>query len=92
MRHIAFDRLHNFRDVGGTAPTSRPPSPDVDPVRFLADRNAEVLVDGVAPAEAMRLTLKELAATHGSAHDYARDRLGADDALLAALRAGLLDP
>jgi len=46
----------------------------------------------VAPAEAMRLTLKELAATHGSAHDYARDRLGADDALLAALRAGLLDP
>jgi protein-tyrosine phosphatase len=242
MRHIGFDRLHNFRDVGGystsdgravqwrrlyrsdglgklagadlakfhtlgvktvidlrypeeIARRGRVPdypglvyhnlsiehrpykqatiAPDVEPVRFLADRNAEVLADGVvelaqalaaiasaesapvvihcaagkdrtgllaalvlalvgvddediiadyaltelaadkfiadwqarptnppitwpayghAPAEAMRRTLKELAATHGSAHDYARDRLGADDALLAALRARLLDP
>jgi protein-tyrosine phosphatase len=242
MRHIAFDRLHNFRDVGGYSTSDGRPvqwrrlyrsdglgklggadwekfqtlgvrtvidlrhpeevvrrgrvpeypgltyhnlsiehrpykqatiAPDVEPVRFLADRNAEVLVDGMvelgqalaaiasaestpvvihcaagkdrtgllaalvlalvgvddediiadyaltelaaekfiadwrarpgnppitwpaygrSPAEAMRLTLKELAATHGSTHDYARDRLGADDALLAALRARLLDP
>ena len=91
MRHIAFDRLHTRRRRH-RAYKQATIAPDVEPVRFLADRNAEVLVDGVAPAEAMRLTLKELAATHGSAHDYARDRLGADDALLAALRAGLLDP
>ncbi|MEV4617225.1 tyrosine-protein phosphatase [Asanoa sp. NPDC049573] len=242
MRHLPFERLHNFRDVGGystsdgstvqwrrlyrsdglgklagadwvafqalgvrtvidlrnpeeIARRGRVPdhpglayhnlsiehrpfkqatlAPDVEPVRFLADRNAEVLVDGAAeiaqalavialaentpvvihcaagkdrtgllaalvlslvgvgdedivadyaltglaaekfvadwhanpanpritwpayghaPAEAMRLTLKELAATHGSVHDYARDRLGVDDALLVALRATLLDP
>jgi protein-tyrosine phosphatase len=47
---------------------------------------------GLAPADAMRLTLKELAAAYGSVHDYARDRLGVDDALLAGLRTCLLDP
>ncbi|GAA1857940.1 tyrosine-protein phosphatase [Asanoa iriomotensis] len=242
MRHIAFDRLHNFRDVGGystsdggqtrwgrlyrsdglgklagadwvkfrnlgirtvidlrypeeVARRGRVPeydglayynlsiehrpcrqatvAPEVEPVRFLADRNAEVLADGPveigqalaviaaahstpvvihcaagkdrtgllaalvlalvgvseedivadyvltdaaapkfvddwqanpanppitwpaygrAPADAMRLTLKELAATYGSVHAYVRDRAGADDALLAGLRARLLDP
>jgi len=242
VRHIAFERLHNFRDVGGystsdgrtvrwrrlyrsdglgklagadwvrfqtmgvrtvidlrypeeIARRGRVPdydglayynlsiehrpykqatiAADVEPVRFLAERNAEVLVDGVAeigqalaviagarstpvvihcaagkdrtgllaalvlalvgvdeedivadyaltdlaaakfvadwqanpanpaitwpayghaPADAMRLTLKELAAAYGSVHDYARERLGADDALLAGLKARLLDP
>ncbi|MEV4535081.1 tyrosine-protein phosphatase [Asanoa sp. NPDC049518] len=242
MRHIAFDRLHNFRDVGGystsdgstvrwgrlyrsdglgklagadwvkfqtlgvrtvidlrypeeVARRGRVPeydglayynlsiehrpcrqatvAPDVEPVRFLADRNAEVLSDGtteisqalaviaaagsapvvihcaagkdrtgllaalvlrlvgvsdddiiadyaltelaaakfiadwqanpanpaitwpgygLAPADAMRLTLKELAATYGSVLDYAREHLGVDEALLAGLRATLLDP
>ncbi|SNT62388.1 protein-tyrosine phosphatase [Asanoa hainanensis] len=242
MRHVAFDRLHNFRDVGGystsegrtvrwgrfyrsdglgklagadwvkfqalgvrtvidlryseeVARRGRVPdydglayynlsiehrpcrqatvAPQVEPVRFLADRNAEVLADGaveigqalaviaaagsvpvvihcaagkdrtgllaalvlalidvsdddivadyaltelatakfiadweanpanpaitwpgygLAPPDAMRLTLKELAATYGSVHDYARDRLAVDAALLAGLRATLLDP
>ncbi len=47
---------------------------------------------GLAPADAMRLTLKELTDTYGSVHDYARDRLGVDDALVAGLRTCLLDP
>jgi protein-tyrosine phosphatase len=45
---------------------------------------------GRAPAAAMRLFLDELAAAHGSLREYARRRLGADDALVAALRRQLL--
>ncbi|GIF72658.1 tyrosine-protein phosphatase [Asanoa siamensis] len=66
--------------------------------RFVADWQANAANPpitwpgyGRAPAEAMRLTLKELAAEYGSVSDYARDRLGTDDALLAGLRAHLLD-
>ena len=45
---------------------------------------------GRAPARAMRLFLDELAAAHGSLRSYARNLLGADDALVAALRRQLL--
>jgi hypothetical protein len=40
----------------------------------------------------MRLFLAELAAGHGSAEGYARDRLGVGDELIAELRGRLLEP
>jgi protein-tyrosine phosphatase len=46
---------------------------------------------GQAPAEAMRLFLTELAAEHGSVRDYARKRLGVDDALRGALRSQIVE-
>ncbi len=47
---------------------------------------------GQAPAEVMRLFLAALTREHGSVRAYAADLLGADDALVAALRANLLEP
>lgn len=65
--------------------------------RFVADWRADPARPpivwpwyGHAPAEAMRLFLVELAAEYGSLRGYARDRLGVDDELLAALRRQLL--
>lgn len=46
---------------------------------------------GRAPAAVMRLFLAGLAAEHGSVHTYARELLGADEPLVQALRAGLLE-
>ncbi|MER5462300.1 tyrosine-protein phosphatase [Streptomyces sp. NPDC002668] len=46
---------------------------------------------GRAPEEIMRLFLADLAATYGSVYDYAVRHLGADDRLIAQLRARLLD-
>ncbi|MEW2128961.1 tyrosine-protein phosphatase [Streptomyces sp. NPDC005435] len=43
-----------------------------------------------APAEVMRLFLDKLTAEHGSVRAYARDLLGVDDDLVAALRRALL--
>jgi protein-tyrosine phosphatase len=45
---------------------------------------------GKAPADLMRTFLTELTATYGSVSDYARKHLGADDAVIAALRANYL--
>lgn len=45
---------------------------------------------GRAPAEVMRLFLADLRATYGSVGGYATTHLGADDALVAELRARLL--
>ncbi|MFD4240403.1 tyrosine-protein phosphatase [Streptomyces sp. NPDC058525] len=47
---------------------------------------------GQAPAEVMRLFLAALAREHGSVRAYAADLLGADENLVAALRANLLEP
>lgn len=47
---------------------------------------------GRAPAEVMSLFLAALAAKHGSVHAYAADLLGADSALVEALRVRLLEP
>ncbi|MET9295032.1 tyrosine-protein phosphatase [Streptomyces sp. NPDC003077] len=47
---------------------------------------------GRAPAEVMRLFLVSLAQRHGSVRGYARDLLGVDDELVAALRRRLLEP
>ncbi|GAA3348033.1 hypothetical protein GCM10020358_64970 [Amorphoplanes nipponensis] len=45
---------------------------------------------GRAPATIIRLFLADLAAAHGSVHEYAATRLQLDDGVLAALRARLL--
>jgi protein-tyrosine phosphatase len=47
---------------------------------------------GHAPAEAMRLTLRELSSTYGSLRGYAAATLDVDDTLIAALRQQLLEP
>ncbi|OEJ34936.1 tyrosine-protein phosphatase [Streptomyces subrutilus] len=47
---------------------------------------------GQAPAEVMRLFLAALTREHGSVRAYAAGLLGADDALVATLRANLLEP
>ncbi|GAA0597108.1 tyrosine-protein phosphatase [Streptomyces crystallinus] len=47
---------------------------------------------GRAPAAIMRYFLTDLAERHGSVHTYARELLGADEELVASLRAGLLEP
>ncbi|NYI06364.1 tyrosine-protein phosphatase [Allostreptomyces psammosilenae] len=47
---------------------------------------------GRAPAEVMRLFLADLTERHGSVRRYAADLLGADDAVVAALRRRLLEP
>lgn len=66
--------------------------------RLLADRRARKPGErglwpgyGLAPADSMRLFLDRLTADHGSVRGYARDRLGADDALVARLRSHLLE-
>jgi protein-tyrosine phosphatase len=46
---------------------------------------------GRAPAEIMTLFLSDLRATYGSVYDYAVHHLGADDELISALRARMLD-
>ncbi|MGW1893208.1 tyrosine-protein phosphatase [Streptomyces sp. NPDC002004] len=47
---------------------------------------------GRAPAAVMRLFLAALAERHGSVRGYVTDVLGVDDALVAALRAQLVEP
>ncbi|PKV89297.1 protein-tyrosine phosphatase [Streptomyces sp. TLI_146] len=47
---------------------------------------------GRAPAAIMRLFLADLSARHGSVRGYATELLGVDEELVAALRAGLLEP
>lgn len=47
---------------------------------------------GRAPADVMRFFLADLAAAHGSVQGYAERLLGADDALVTALRRKLLEP
>ncbi|WP_199831869.1 tyrosine-protein phosphatase, partial [Streptomyces sp. ERV7] len=46
---------------------------------------------GRAPAAIMRFFLADLAARHGSVRGYAAELLGADEELVGALRAGLLE-
>ena len=57
---------------------------------LVAHGDDRVPVYGRAPAELMRTFLDELAAEHGSVHEYAVTRLGVDDELIAALRSNLL--
>lgn len=66
--------------------------------RFVADwraddRNPPLRWPGYgrAPAKAMQLFLSELASRHGSLQVYAREQLGVDDTLIAALKAQLLE-
>ncbi|WP_329403177.1 tyrosine-protein phosphatase [Streptomyces melanogenes] len=47
---------------------------------------------GRAPAAIMRFFLADLSARHGSVRGYATELLGVDEELVAALRAGLLEP